>query len=82
MNKSTAKILLKELIWLVVIIGISALIEFVIIENFDLHPVLSIKIQVLIGLIVIGYGIRMSARLWKTFHSSNDLNSEKTKSSD
>lgn len=66
--------------WLGAIIGISALIEFAIIENFDLHPVLSIKIQVLIGLIVIGYGIRMGARLWKIFKPqeephSNDIDS-------
>lgn len=66
--------------WLGAIIGISALIEFAIIENFDLHPVLSIKIQVLIGLIIIGYGIRMGARLWKTFKPqeephSNDIDS-------
>ncbi|MFP8490137.1 hypothetical protein ACKGJO_13705 [Gracilimonas sp. Q87] len=82
MNKSAFKILLKELIWLTAIIGLSALLEFAIIETFDLHPVLSIKLQGLIGLIVIGYGIRMIARLWKTFHSSEDLNSEKPESSD
>ncbi len=81
MDKSALKILLKELIWLTAIIGISAIIEFVIIENFDLHPVLSIKIQVLIGLVIIGYGIRMGARLWKTFQSRDDLNSEENESS-
>lgn len=76
MDKSALKILLKELIWLAAIIGISAIIEFVIIEYFDLHPVLSIKIQVLIGLVIIGYGIRMGGRLWKTFQARNDGNSE------
>jgi hypothetical protein len=82
MDKKLHKILLKEFIWLVTIIVISALIEFAIIENFDLHPVLSIKIQGLIGLVIIGYIIRMSARLWKTFHSSDDENPEEIKSTD
>ena len=81
MDKSALKILLKELIWLLAIIGFSALIEFAIIETFNLHPVLSIKLQGLIGLIIIGYGIRMAARLWKALHSSEDLNSEDTESS-
>lgn len=76
MDKSALKILLKELTWLVAIIGISALVEYIIIENFDIHPVLSIKLQGLIGLVIIGYGLRMGARLWKTFHSSEDLNPE------
>ena len=82
MDKSASKTLLRELLWLVAIIGISALIEFVIIENFDLHPVLSIKIQVLIGLVVIGYGIRMGARLWKILSSSEESQPDQTQSSD
>jgi len=76
MNKSALKVLFKELIWLLAILGISALIEFLIIESFDLHPVLSIKLQGLIGLVIIGYGIRMSGRLWKSFHSSDDADQE------
>lgn len=82
MDKSALKILVKELIWLTAIIGISALLEYAIVEAFDLHPVLSIKLQGLIGLIIIGYGIRMAARLWKAFHSSEDLNTEETESYD
>lgn len=78
MDKSTSKTLSKEIIWLVAIIGISVLIEFAIIENFDLHPVLSIKIQVFIGLIVIGYGIRMGARLWKTLSDSKEQKPDQT----
>ncbi|WP_020403637.1 hypothetical protein [Gracilimonas tropica] len=76
MNKSALKVLLKELIWLFAILGISALIEFLIIETFDLHPVLSIKLQGLIGLVIIGYAIRMGARLWRSFHSSDDADQE------
>ncbi|WP_340106849.1 hypothetical protein [Rhodohalobacter sp. 8-1] len=82
MDKSDSKTLLRELMWLGAIIGISALIEFAIIENFELHPVLSIKIQVLIGLIVIGYGIRMGARLWKNFSDSEESQPDQTQSPD
>lgn len=82
MDKKTPKILFKEFIWLVAIIGISALIEFAIIENFNLHPVLSIKIQVLIGLVIIGYIIRMSGRLWKNLGSSDDSSTGEFGSSD
>lgn len=82
MEKSAFQILIKELIWLIAIIGISALVEFAIIEAFDLHAVLSIKLQGLIGLIIIGYGIRMVGRLWKTFNSSEDIDSEQTESFD
>lgn len=82
MDKSALKILIKEVIWLIAIIVISALVEFAIIEAFDLHAVLSIKLQGLIGLIIIGYGIRMIARLWKTFNSSEDIDSEQTESFD
>ena len=80
MDKSVFKILIKELMWLFAIIGISALVEFAIIEALDLHAVLSIKLQGLIGLIIIGYGIRMVARLWKTFNSSEEVDSEETES--
>lgn len=80
MDKSAFKILIKELMWLFAIIGISALVEFAIIEALDLHAVLSIKLQGLIGLIIIGYGIRMVARLWKTFNSSEEVDSEETES--
>lgn len=74
MNKKIAFIL-KEIFWLIAIIGISAAIEFAIIEVFDLHPVLNIKIQGLIGLMILGYGIRMAFRIWKSFHHSKQTDS-------
>ncbi|MDR8392196.1 hypothetical protein NC796_13660 [Aliifodinibius sp. S!AR15-10] len=55
---------MNESIWLVGILLISAGIEYFIIVVFDLHPVFSVKIQGLIGLLIIGYIIRMTARLW------------------
>lgn len=64
--------LVKEFIWLIAILGIATLIEFIIIETLDLHPVLSIKIQGLIGLMLIGYGIRMATRIWKSYHKQAD----------
>jgi hypothetical protein len=54
-----------EIVWLVGIIMISAAIEYAIIELFDLHPILSVKIQGFIGLLIIAYGIRMIARMGK-----------------
>ena len=55
--------LISELIWLVSIVAVSALIEYAVIMIFDLHPILSVKIQALIGLVVVAYGIRMISRM-------------------
>lgn len=52
-----------ELVWFFGIIVASAAIEYIIITLFDLHPIFSVKIQGLIGLVVIAYGIRMIARM-------------------
>lgn len=55
--------IIYEFIWLVGIVLASAAIEYAIIELFDLHPILGVKIQGFIGLLIIGYGIRMIARM-------------------
>ena len=55
--------LISELVWLVSIVAVSALVEYAVIMIFDLHPILSVKIQALIGLVVIAYGIRMISRM-------------------
>ena len=52
-----------ELIWFFGIIVVSAALEYAIITLFDLHPIFGVKIQGLIGLVVIAYGIRMIARM-------------------
>ncbi|MEL7835204.1 hypothetical protein [Fodinibius sp. Rm-B-1B1-1] len=57
--------LITEFVWLLGIIFVSAALEYVIIELFDLHPILSVKIQALIGLIIIAYIIRMITRMGK-----------------
>ena len=64
--------ILKEFVWLIAILGIAALIEFAIIETLNLHPVLSIKIQGLIGLMLIGYSIRMFSRIWQSIYKQAD----------
>lgn len=57
--------LISELVWLSGIILVSAALEYAIITLFDLHPILSVKIQGLIGLIIIAYVIRMVTRMGK-----------------
>ncbi len=57
--------LISEIIWLTGIIIVSAALEYAIILVFNLHPILSVKIQALIGLVIVAYVIRMFARMIK-----------------
>lgn len=63
MNSQTKNKLITEFAWLFGIILVSAALEYAIIEFFNLHPILSVKIQGFIGLVVIAYIIRMVARI-------------------
>lgn len=78
MEKDRKSKIISEFIWLFTLLLASAVAEYAIIVLFDLHPVLSVKIQGLIGLLVIAYGIRMVARLWdssnKASQNDNDQN--------
>lgn len=65
MKNALKRKIFYELLWLVVLIVISALAEYAVITFFDLHPVVSVKIQGLLGLIVFGYLIRMISRMIK-----------------
>ncbi|WP_445666689.1 hypothetical protein [Fodinibius sp. AD559] len=65
MNSQIKSKLITEFSWLLGIIIASAALEYAIIEIFDLHPILGVKIQGLIGLVVIAYIIRMIARMGK-----------------
>ncbi|PAU93033.1 hypothetical protein CK503_14015 [Aliifodinibius salipaludis] len=65
MNSQIKNKLIREFSWLLGIIIVSAALEYTIIEVFDLHPILSVKVQGLIGLVVIAYIIRMIARMGK-----------------
>lgn len=57
--------LITEFSRLLGIIIVSAALEYAIIIFFNLHPILSVKIQGFIGLVVIAYIIRMIARMGK-----------------
>lgn len=67
MKERLKNTILVESLWLLGLVFVAAVVEYSIIEIFDLHPVLSVKIQGFIGLLLIGYSIRMAARLWKSF---------------
>lgn len=55
----------SELIWLAGFVIVAGAVEYAIIMLLDLDWVLSVKVQGFIGLLVIGYLIRMSARLFQ-----------------
>lgn len=65
MNSQIKNKLITEFSWLLGIIIVSAALEYAIIVFFDLHPILNLKIQGFIGLVVIAYIIRMIARMGK-----------------
>lgn len=67
MEKSLKNTVIVESIWLLGLVLAAAIIEYGVIKLFELHPVLNVKIQGFIGLLLIGYSIRMGARLWKSF---------------
>ena len=71
MENGLKRKIIYELIWLAALLLLSAAAEYVIIIIFDLHPVLSVKIQGIIGLLIFGYGIRMVARLLSSYKVSN-----------
>lgn len=77
MNIQKRKILISELLWLTGLVLIAAAVEYAIIELFDLHPILSVKIQGLIGLTIIAYGIRMAARMIDGFSKSSPNNGDR-----
>lgn len=63
MDSQTKNKLITEFAWLLGIILVSAALEYAIIVFFNLHPIISVKIQGFIGLVVIAYIIRMVARI-------------------
>lgn len=67
MKKRLRNIIIVESLWLLGLLLVAAIVEYSVIELFNLHPVLNVKIQGLIGLLLIGYLVRMAARLWKSF---------------
>lgn len=67
MKSKLKRVLIYELSWFMALLALSAAAEYVIIVLFDLHPVLSVKIQGIIGLLIFGYLIRMVSRLLGSF---------------
>lgn len=77
MEKRLRSTVITESLWLLGLLLLAAVVEYSIIEIFDLHPVLNVKIQGFIGLLLIGYSIRMAARLWKSFKAQELDNTDK-----
>lgn len=69
MKKKLRNTVIVESIWLIGLVVAAAILEYSIIELFNLHPVLSVKIQGFIGLLLIAYAIRMGTRLWKSYRT-------------
>ena len=69
MNRDVKHIIIKEAGWFLAIVATSAVVEWSIIELLDLHPVLSVKVQGFIGLLVIGVTIRFVARIRSAFRT-------------
>ena len=69
MNRDVKHIIIKETGWFLAIVAASALTEWLIIELLDLHPVLSVKVQGFVGLLVIGVSIRFVSRLRTAFRT-------------
>ena len=72
MNREARHIIFKETLWFLIIVVISAVVEFLLITLLELHPVLSVKVQGFIGLLVIGLLIRFVARVRSTFRTHPD----------
>lgn len=82
MNKQMRNKLISEFFWLLGLLIISAVIEYLVFSIFDLHPMLSVKIQGLIGLTIIGYGIRLVARILAETQKSQDKDTDKANHED
>jgi len=71
MENGIKKKLIYELLWLLALVLLSAVMEYLVIVIFNLHPALSIKIQGIIGLLIFGYSVRMVARLLSTYNCND-----------
>lgn len=65
------KLLGYEVAWLLGIFLAAIAVEYAFFELFDINPIISAKIQGLLVLTVIGYGLRISYRIWKIFNQSD-----------
>ncbi len=72
MNIRRLKHIAVELAWLLGIFVVAVFIEYAFFEFIDINPILSVKIQGLIGLLFLGYGLRASHRIWQMFQKESD----------
>lgn len=72
MSTEFSSSLKTEALWLGAIVLAAGVVEYVIILILEMDPVLSVKIQGFIGLLVIGYLIRMAARLFSDLGEETD----------
>lgn len=56
---------ISEIVWLIGVFLVAAAVEYAIIVLFNLHPIMSVKIQGLIVLVIVAYIIRMITRMSK-----------------
>lgn len=57
------KLILREIAIFIVITGLCLAVEYLIITTLDLEPIMTVKIQGLIGLIFIAYLIRSGSKI-------------------
>lgn len=72
MNVRRLKHIAKEVSWFLAIFILAVSIEYAFFEFIDINPIVSVKIQGLIGLLFVGYGLRASYRIWKKFQDEQD----------
>ncbi len=72
MNVKRLKHIIREVAWLLGIFVFAVSIEYAFFEFIDINPIISLKIQGLIGLLFIGYGLRASYRIWEIFQEKSD----------
>jgi len=71
MSTAKQKFIIIELVWLAGIVAVSIIAEVLFFYFLELNPILSVKIQGLIGLLFIAYCLRVSYRIWRRFKVNN-----------
>jgi len=71
MKASTMQLIINELLWFLGIFVVAVIAEYAIFEIFDINPILSVKVQGLLGLLFIGYVLSAAYRIWKSFYQEN-----------
>lgn len=67
MNRLRLKNITSEIGWLVGIFVLAVSVEYAFFELININPIISVKVQGLIGLLFIGYSLRAAYRVWELF---------------